>query len=226
LVVGRGALARGRAARAAALEGKADMTALIITETCFGNTAAVADAIAQALAGPGRMRVQALAVAEAPAQVPPGTELLILAAPTHDYSLPRRGTRAHAVPPGQAGEPAAGLREWIAAAAPLPGLKVVTVDTALHLGVLPSSASKSAARLLRRAGFKHVHRGATFYVTDCAGPLEDGETVRAREWATALAAETAETAEPRAREWATALAAETAETAETAEPRARAAKVL
>jgi hypothetical protein len=164
------------------------MTALIITETCFGNTAQIADAIAEALAGSGDMAVDSVAAEDAPPTVPPEVQLLVLAAPTHDYSLPRASTRQRARRRGPARSQPIGLREWIAAAPPAPGLKTVTVDTALHSGFMPSTAAKTAAKLLRKAGFSDARRGATFFVTDCAGPLEEGEAVRARAWAATLAA--------------------------------------
>jgi hypothetical protein len=164
------------------------MTALIITESYFGNTAAVSDTIAQALSDIGGLAVESAPSDSAPLMVPPGTELLILAAPTHDYSLPRPATRARARRRGAESGGEGGLREWIAAAPVTPGLKVVTVDTAFKTGFMPSSAAKTAARLMGRAGFAHVRRGATFYVTDHAGPLDDGELIRARAWAATLAA--------------------------------------
>ncbi|MDR2454368.1 MAG: hypothetical protein LBD51_07485 [Bifidobacteriaceae bacterium] len=162
------------------------MTALIITESYFGNTAALADVIGQALSDAGGMSVTALGVADAPSGVPEGTELLILAAPTHDYSLPRGWTRRRALARGAM--PGGGLREWIAGLSPVKDLKVVTVDTALKTVFMPSSAAKTAARLMGRAGFDYARRGATFFVSDYAGPLEDGELIRARAWAKSLAA--------------------------------------
>jgi hypothetical protein len=161
---------------------------LIIAETYFGNTAAIANAIGEALAGPGEMEVESCLAHEAPSAVPPHVDLLILAAPTHDYSLPRRQTRVRAGQRGDMDVHPVGLREWIAQATPVPELKAVTVDTALHTGFMPSTAAKTAARLLRGAGFARARRGATFFVTDCLGPLDEGETVRARAWATTLAA--------------------------------------
>ncbi|MDR2379536.1 MAG: hypothetical protein LBD70_08965 [Bifidobacteriaceae bacterium] len=164
------------------------MTALIITESYFGNTAAIGDAIAQALADSGVLTVEAFGVADAPASLPAGAQLLILAAPTHDYSLPCRRTRAQARRRAGHRDGDFGLREWIAAAQSAPDVKVVTVDTAFNSGFLPSSAAKTAARLMSRAGFADVQRGATFCVADSTGPLDDGELIRARAWATSLAA--------------------------------------
>jgi hypothetical protein len=164
------------------------MTALVVTETCFGNTAVVADAIAEALAGPGGLVVDNLLVEDAPETVPARTRLLILAAPTHDYSLPRPATRRRARAKGGQRALASGMREWIEALHPVPDLRVVTVDTALRTGFAPSTAARTAAKLMRKAGFANTQRGATFYVSDSAGPLDDGEAVRAAAWATTLAA--------------------------------------
>jgi hypothetical protein len=164
------------------------MTALIITETCFGNTVEVADAIAEGLLGASAMDVRAVLAGEAPRALPEDVELLILAAPTHDYSLPRPRTRLKAHGRGGSAAGDGGLREWIAGAEPVPALPVVTVDTALQAGFMPSTAAKTAARLLRKAGFHAARRGATFFVADMRGPLEDGEALRARAWASTLGA--------------------------------------
>ncbi|MDR2379788.1 MAG: hypothetical protein LBE08_01195 [Bifidobacteriaceae bacterium] len=163
------------------------MSALIVTESYFGNTAALGEAIAGALAGPGGMAVELRGVEDAPATLPGAVDLLVLAAPTHNYSLPRSATRSRARSRGAKTSAQTGLREWIATLSPQAGLKVVTVDTALHTSFMPSSAAKTAARLLRQAGFTAARRGATFFVADTSGPLDDGESARARAWATALA---------------------------------------
>jgi hypothetical protein len=164
------------------------MTAVIIAESCFGNTAAVAEVIGEALSQANLFRVETFNATEAPSALPGDTDLLILAAPTHDYSLPRWRTRLRAQRRGGPHSHSTGIREWIAAVPPIPKLKVVTVDTAFRSGFMPSSAAKTAARLMAKAGFGDVRRGATFYVSNYSGPLEDGELIRARAWATTFAA--------------------------------------
>jgi hypothetical protein len=52
---------------------------------------------------------------------------------------------------------------------------------------LPGSAAGSAARTLRRSGFRVVER-ASFYVEDITGPVAAGEPERAREWGRGLGA--------------------------------------
>jgi hypothetical protein len=163
------------------------MTALIVAESYFGNTAALAETIAEAVASCLTPEVDLLAIAHAPNAVPANTDLLVLAAPTHDYSLPRPQTRSK-IRRGRSGQSHSfGLREWIAAVPPCPGLTVVTVDTAVRTWFMPSTAARVAARLLRRRGFGNAKCGATFFVTDYAGPLDDGELVRAGAWVAAVA---------------------------------------
>ncbi|MDR2254369.1 MAG: hypothetical protein LBD97_11045 [Bifidobacteriaceae bacterium] len=165
-----------------------DGTALIVAESCFGNTDAVAEVVAEALASAGALAVDSRRAHEAPSTLPAGTELLVLAAPTHNYSLPRWRTRRHAEKRGAKPAHPIGVREWMGGLTVAPKLRVVCIDTALHSEFTPSSAAKAATRLLRRAGFANASRGPTFFVEDAAGPLRDSELARAKAWAIALAA--------------------------------------
>ncbi|MDR0365257.1 MAG: hypothetical protein LBH68_00245 [Bifidobacteriaceae bacterium] len=163
------------------------MATLIIVESCYGNTSAVAEAIGETLDSMAAMSTRLVQVQDAPETIPDGTDLLVLAAPTHDYSLPTHKTRLKAHRRGAIRFHPIGLREWIAAVPPIPDLQIVTVDTAFKTGFVPSTAGKAAAKLLKRKGFEQVHRGATFFVTDHSGPLDEGELIRAQAWANTLA---------------------------------------
>ena len=60
------------------------MTALIVTESLFGNTLAIAEAIGDGIAevrGPETVRV--VHASEAPAELPSDVDLLVVGAPTH-----------------------------------------------------------------------------------------------------------------------------------------------
>jgi flavodoxin len=67
------------------------MRALVVYESMFGNTQAIANAIVQGLSG--RMRVEALEVGVAPATIDDDVALLVVGGPTHAFGLSRPQTR-------------------------------------------------------------------------------------------------------------------------------------
>jgi flavodoxin len=160
--------------------------ALVVYESMFGNTEAVARAVADGLAE--RLLVETVEVTDAPARVT--ADLLVVGGPTHAFGMSRAKTRADAVRQGsRAGRqmPAAGvgIREWIDATAFAPGTVVATFDTKLHAS--PGSAAGAALRRLRARGLHVADRAQRFYVRGTPGPLLDGELDRARGWGRTLA---------------------------------------
>jgi flavorubredoxin len=164
------------------------MSVLIVVESMFGNSYAVAEAIADGVASSGR-EVTVTKVADAPTTLDPSVTLLLLGGPTHAFSMTRKSTRVDAVRQGAApGDTEIGIREWIDRAAPRRDLPVVTFDTRVQVKFVPGSAARSAASALKHHGFSRAHRGETFFVLDVAGPLGDGELERARAWGKELGA--------------------------------------
>lgn len=165
------------------------MIALIVAESCFGNTAEISHAIAS---GFGQSDAEHSVTVATPSEV--GTavaadlDLLLVGAPTHNLSMPKASTRAQATAKGAVGPVGIGVREWIETLEARPGLRVVTFDTSVKSGFAPSSASKSAARALKKRGFAGIERGESFWVSGLAGPLLDGEAHRAAAWGAKLAA--------------------------------------
>lgn len=161
------------------------MRAAVVYESMFGNTRAVAEAIAETLSE--RMAVDLWEVGEAPTAIDADIGLVVVGAPTHAFSLSRPSTRAEAA--GMAPEGLVsngiGVREWLAAVKPAPGTQAVAFDTRVSLFV-PGSAARAATRRLRKAGFRIVARSASFLVQDTAGPLRPDELEHARRWAAAL----------------------------------------
>src|SRR5690606_26657618 len=99
--------------------------------------------------------------------------------------MSRPGTRRDAASRGgQALE--TGLREWLDGAEPL-RLRAATFDTHVRRPNLPGSASRSAARVLRRLGADLVAAPESFWVSGAEGPLLPGELDRARAWGAELA---------------------------------------
>ena len=161
------------------------MSALIVYESCFGNTGIVAEQVAEGLRGAG-VDVRLVLAHEAPETVPDGVTLVVVGAPTHNWGLPGEQTRGQAAKQGAAEGASSGVKEWIERVAPT-GVPCVTFDTSIKSWFTPSTAAKAAAKALSRRGFRGAVRGTSFYVTDTRGPLKDGEADRARRWGAELA---------------------------------------
>ncbi len=168
------------------------MSILIVCESQFGNTRAVADAIAEGLlrdnGTEGSPPVRVVPVEEAPQRIPDDVTSLLVGGPTHAFSMTRASTRADAVKQGApAGHEAVGIREWIEQVEPRPDLPVYTFDTRVHVKLVPGSAAKKAADALRHRGFGKAERGMTFWVEGTPGPLGEEELEKARSWGVELA---------------------------------------
>ena len=160
------------------------MSVLIVVESLFGNTLAVAHAVAAGLTGRGA-HVTVLRCGQAPTDIPAEVSLLVAGAPTHNFHLPNPASRTQAAGRGAAYADAVGLAEWIGTATPRRDLRVVTFDTTTA-GAFTGSAAKAVAKLLRRRGFSAPEQGPGFIVTGTPGPLRDGEEERARAWGAGL----------------------------------------
>jgi hypothetical protein len=157
------------------------MRALIVYETLWGNTEAVARAIAERLQG--SMSVEVLSADAAPTNVK-GFDLVLVGGPTHAFSMSRASTRANAVEQhGAPQQPAIGIREWLHVLEEAPtGTRGATFDTRVDKPRLPGSAARAAKQELSSLGFDIVAKQKSFRVHDYAGPLIDGELERAAEW--------------------------------------------
>ena len=170
------------------------MTALIVTESLFGNTLAIAEAIGHGIAavqGAGLVRV--LHASEAPPELAPDVDLLVVGAPTHLLSLPNAGSRHDAAGRGATLIRPTGVREWIDSITIPPGVRVATFDTSIPSRVGLGTAAGAAALALRERG-ADTTVGPSFFVTGMEGPLADGELGRATAWGRELAREMAPTA--------------------------------
>ena len=162
------------------------MKALVVYESMFGNTEAVARALAGGLGE--TMDVELHEVSTSPAPVTGLVDLVVVGGPTHAFSLSRPSTRADAVDKGATrGGADAGLREWIGQLRKGPHSEYVAAfDTRVRrVRRLPGSAARTAAKLLRKDGYTTVGT-ESFYVADISGPLLPGETDRAAAWGRAL----------------------------------------
>ena len=169
------------------------MKAAIVYESLYGNTRAIAEAIAQGLGGTAETQV--IQVSDAGTREPPETDLLVVGGPTHIHGMSRKPMWELAVkdalehpekglmPDSPAGGP--NLRAWFAALDRTKG-KAAAFDTRLEGNeLLTGHASKGIAKRLRQHGFDVVAEPASFLVDD-TNQLLPGELDRAREWGRTL----------------------------------------
>ncbi len=166
------------------------MRALVIYESMYGNTQAIAEAIAAGLAE-ADVEVTTCEVSEAPTTLG-DLDLVVAGGPTHALGMSRASTREDAAAKGH--EPVIsrviGLREWIDALEPVQPtarVAVATFDTRVRHPRVPGSAARAARKHLRQHGYRAVDPATTFWVDGMEGPLLDGEEDRARRWGADLA---------------------------------------
>jgi hypothetical protein len=161
--------------------------ALIVYESMFGNTERIARAIRDGLRH--YVPAETMPVNRAPDVVPADVRLLVVGGPTHAFSMSRLSTRQEACKEGDVVMPVeVGLREWLAALDRADGrrpesLRVTTFDTRIaKVRRLPGSAARSAAKLLRRMGYRMLGTSESFFVNATTGPIRDVELERAERW--------------------------------------------
>ena len=164
------------------------MPALLVFESMYGSTGAVAEAIASGLAD---VRVAAtvceVGLASDP-QVVAGTGLLIVGAPTHQRGLSTPRTRdvarGEATTTLTSGD---GIREWLEVlSAHVAGRQVAVFDTAVK-SRLSGSAADAIARRLTKAGARLAVPPESFVVSGRTSGLLPDELERARSWGRGLA---------------------------------------
>lgn len=166
------------------------LSALVVYESMFGNTASIAQAVAEGLTLEC-VDVTLTAVSQAPPLDVVVHDLVVVGAPTHAFSLSRPATRAEAVRHGASAALAeAGVREWLVAGrhpADEERLAACFDTRVTKVRRLPKAASTREARMLIRAGFWIIDKPSAFLVEDLKGPLVAGELERARAWGRRIA---------------------------------------
>jgi len=170
------------------------MKAVIIYESMYGNTRAVAEAIAEGLGEAAEVSVTS--VADASPDVLRDADLILVGGPTHVHGMSRPTSRKSAIEaaakPGSAlrlqqdaGGP--GVREWLAGLDQA-SAAAAAFDTRMSGPVLfTGQAAKGIASQLRRHGLTVVAEPESFLVTK-DNELHSGELIRAREWGASLTA--------------------------------------
>ncbi len=166
------------------------MRTLVVFESIYGNTRAIAEAVAEGVGG-----ADVASVPSAPADLA-DVDLLVVGGPTHMHGLATNRSRQMAaegahedrgthVEPDAAEGP--GLRTWLADLPDRKAGRAATFDTRLDKAPwVTGIASRGIAKRLGRHGYEIV-ASESFLVADSEGPLEEGELERARAWGAELA---------------------------------------
>ena len=161
--------------------------ALIIVESCFGNTRAIADSVAAGLID-GGVDAQVVDVDEAPSCLPADLDRFILGAPTHNRGLPTAATRAKARAQAGSGKASHGIGGWLETTVIPASTTAAAFDTVISKGWLSGSAAKAIAKALQRQQGRRTVSTRSFVVTASKGPLATGQETDAHSWGRELAA--------------------------------------
>ncbi len=160
--------------------------AIVVYESHWGNTAAVARAIAEGI-GP---EARALTTSEATAEELAGCDLLVAGAPLMGFSLPTdnmlkslaasSSASKDPVPPDLS-HPS--MRAWLETV-PRGSGRAAAFETKIWWS--PGSAAKAILRRLQELGYQPVGKPGRFIVQGRTGPLKAGELERAKAWGATL----------------------------------------
>jgi len=160
------------------------MKAVVVYESFWGNTAAVARAVAEGL-GPD---TPVLSTAEATRDAIDGADLIVAGAPLMAFSLPTESTRRNlgmhntkAPRPADLSNPS--MRSWLDTVPAARG-RCAAFETRFRRS--PGSATKPILRGLKKAGYAPAEKGMPFIISGTYGPMRDGELERARQWGARL----------------------------------------
>jgi hypothetical protein len=158
------------------------MQAIVVYESVWGNTAAVAHAIAEGL------NANAFPTDEVPPDLLASADLVVAGAPVFGFSLPTEAMRSHITTDASECAPDLShpsLRTWLDA---LPKGAGQSAAFETRIWWSPRGATTTIERKLNHAGYPPIAKGAKFVVKDKTGPLRDGELDRARAWGAELRA--------------------------------------
>jgi Flavodoxin len=186
------------------------MKIVIVYESMFGATRAVAEAVAEGVSSAASVAtVTVVNVNRADATISAGADVLIVGGPTHVHGMSRPESRAEAVKWAADPErsltlepeaPGTGVREWLDSLAESTGARGAAFDTRADFPrILSGAASKAIHKALGRRRYTEVVPAESFLVTK-DGALETGEQDRARAWGEAIASTLIGSASARSRD--------------------------
>jgi flavorubredoxin len=160
------------------------MRAVVVYESLWGNTAAVAHAIAEGL-GP---ETALLSTTEASAATLADVDLIVAGAPVLGFRAPNDAMVKSVAdnptyhPRPDTSQPS--MRTWLGTVPQGQG-HCAAFETRIWWS--PGGSISTIERLLQEAGYTPLVKGARFVVKGQYGPLRDGELERARQWGADLA---------------------------------------
>jgi hypothetical protein len=159
------------------------MHALVVYESVWGNTAAIARAIAEGL-GPEADVYPTDAV---PPEALAAADLIVAGSPVFAFSLPTEAMRENILrseiggPPPDLSHPS--LRSWLDGL-PAGHGRCAAFETRIWWS--PRGATGTIEKKLAEHGYPRLAKAEKFVVQDKYGPLREGELDRAREWGRSL----------------------------------------
>ena len=160
------------------------MKAIVVYESHWGNTAAIARAIAEGL-GP---EARALSTAEATGEAIAGADLIVAGAPLFGFSLPTESMvkgLASNVGGNRATRSLPSIDACLARALPAGDGRAAAFETRIWWS--PGSAAKTILDKLGAAGYHPAAKPQRFVVKGKYGPLREGELEKAKTWGVELA---------------------------------------
>jgi hypothetical protein len=155
------------------------MNVIVVYESVWGNTAAVARAIAEGF-GPD---AQAYPTDEVPQELATA-DLIVAGSPVFGFSLPTEAMRENilrsetdAAAPPDLSHPS--LRSWLDT---LPAGHGRSAAFETRIWWSPRGATGAIEKRLTQRGYMPISQAQKFVVRDKYGPLREGELDRAREW--------------------------------------------
>ena len=161
------------------------MKAIVVYESHWGNTAAIAHAIAEGI-GPG---AEALPTDGATPDELADADLVVAGAPVMAFRLPTDPMVA-GLAASESDAPKApdlshpSMRSWLESL-PHHDARAAAFETRIWWS--PRGATGDIERRLRRAGYRTIAQAQKFVVGGTYGPLREGELERARQWGRDLA---------------------------------------
>lgn len=174
------------------------MHTLIVYESMYGNTHAIAEAIGEGVRSVGEARV--VPVRDAGPDLLAWADLVVVGGPTHARGMSTSSSRASDVAGAatddgwskvslDATADGPGIREWLDGASGVKGKLAVAFDTRAHAPALMTGrASSGISKGLKAKGFQVVADATSFFV-DSHQVLARGELERATAWGKKLAAD-------------------------------------
>ncbi|HEU4672278.1 MAG TPA: flavodoxin domain-containing protein [Candidatus Limnocylindrales bacterium] len=155
---------------------------IVVYESVWGNTAAVARAIAEG------MGARAYPTDEVPPDELSNADLIVAGSPVFGFSLPTERMRA-TILQGEADAPTPpdlshpSLRSWLDQ---LPAGHGHAAAFETRIWWSPRGATGTIEKRLESRGYRRLTKAAKFVVRDKYGPLREGELERARAWGRSL----------------------------------------